>query len=549
MDSKFHLIQSILNRPETVRKQHLRTAIYLTLGLTLILIIFTANTLIRARDDRSEKLLSRKIEIVENEFMHYFELLDNNTKLFVKWGNSGVIDTAGELSEIDSKIIPMVEEYPFLISVCITGSDSSYYMLSRMDKPQENSMTINQSFWQSFRSRKDSLGIWQTVTRPDTTYALEPEFLEMVHSGELFASLSGTSEEPDEATLGTTTPITDERAGSSTTFSYEYNGLTYFATFNIDTGYVERNIQSLSISESGQVYLVTRYQTSTMEDDLENFGNDSANIEYASLRTKVLDKALFSWNEGEETKPFNFRVDGMLWCGMAKSPNNDQISRWVMVALPEDELFTELEEERNSLFFFTILILVFGSVLFMILVRLYNRAIPVQYITSQEEKGKELLDLIKKGESDKLEFKSTLRWNLKADKADKNIEKSALKTLVAYFNSEGGKLLVGVEDDGNILGIKADKFPNDDRFMLHLNNMIKQHIGLEFSKWIHYRIIEEEDKKVLLVECDKSGEPAFLMIGEDEDFYIRVGPASRKLSTKQSLSFLMNNDEVNDKYQ
>ena len=423
MSDHFHLIKTIINRPETVRKQHLRNAIYLTLGLTLILIIFTANTLIRARDDRSEKLLSRKIEIVENEFMHYFELLDNNTKLFIKWGNSGVINTAGKLSEIDSRIIPMVEEYPFLISVCITGSDSSYYMLSRMDKPQENSMTSNQSFWQSFRSRKDSLGVWKTITRPDTTYTLETEFLVMVHSGELYASLSGTSEEPDKATLGTTTPITDERAGSSTTFSYKYNGLTYFATFNIDTGYVERNIQSLSISESGQVYLVTRYQASPLEDDLENFGNDSSNIEYASLRTKVLDKALFSWNEGKETKPFNFRVEGVLWRGMAKFPNNDQISRWVMVALPEDELFSELEEERNSLFFFTILILVFGSVLFMILVKLYNRAIPVQYITSEQENGKELLELINKGESDKLEFKSTLRWNLKADKADKNIEK------------------------------------------------------------------------------------------------------------------------------
>ncbi|OPX29249.1 MAG: hypothetical protein B1H06_01825 [Candidatus Cloacimonas sp. 4484_143] len=542
MNDHFHLIKTMLNRPETARKQHLRNAIYLTLGLTLILIIFTANTLIRARDDRSEKLLTHKIEIVENEFMHYFELLDNNTKLFVKWGNSGVINTEKELSEIDSKIIPMVEEYPFLISVCITGSDSSYYMLSRMDKPQENSMTSNQSYWQSFRTCKDSLGNWQNITTPDTTYTLDSEFLKMVHSGELYASFSGTNVSPNEATLGADRPITDERAGSSSTVSYEYNGMKYFATFNIDTEFVERNIQLLSISKSGQVYLVSKYQTSAVEDNLETFGDDSSSIEYKSLRTKVLDKALLSWNEGEKTKPFNFRVDGMLWWGMAKFPNNNQISRWVMVALPEDELFTELEEERNNLFFFTILILVFGSVLFMILVRLYNRAIPVQYITSEQEKGKELLELIKKGESDKLEFKSTLRWNLKADKADKNIEKSALKTLVAYLNSEGGKLLVGVEDDGNILGIAADKFPNDDRFMLHLNNMIKQHIGLEFSKWIHYRIIEEEDKKVLLVECEKSSDPAFLIIGEDEDFYIRVGPASRKLSTKQALSFLMNKD-------
>ena len=547
MDTKFHLIKTIRNRPETIRKQHLRNAIYLTLGLTLTLIIFTTKTLIKAREDRSEKLLSRKIEFVENEFMHYFELLDNNTKLFTKWGNSGVIDTSSKLSEIDSKIIPIVEEYPFLISVSITGSDSSYYMLSRLDNDRTSSITSNASGWQSFQTMKDSLEQWHTFTRPDTTFTLENEFLEMIHSGMLYTTISGTNNDSNEATLGMATPITDERAGTSTTVFYEYNDLTYFATFNIDTDYVQRNIQSLSISETGQVYLVSRYQTKGLDDDDENLGLDSSDAEYLTLREKILRKALFSWQEDDEKLPFSLRNDGELWRGLAKFPNTDQISRWVMVVLPEDELFVELEQERNSMLFFTILILVFGSILFFILVRLYNRAIPVHYITSQEDEARQLLSLIQKGESNKLEFKSTLRWNLRSDKADKNLEKSILKTIVAYLNSEGGKLLVGVEDNGNILGIVADKFANDDKFMLHLNNMIKQHIGLEFSQWIHYRIIEEDDKKVLLVECEKSGEPAFLKIQDDEDFYIRVGPASRKLSTRKALSYLMNKDKENNR--
>lgn len=542
MNNRFHLIKTIRSKPETIRKQHLRNAIYLTFGLTLILIIFTARTLINARDDRSEKLLSRKIEIVEDEFMHYFEMLDNNTKLFAKWGSSGVIDTSKELSEIDSKIIPLVEEYEFLISVCISGSDSSYYMLTRLDNSTHSTITANQSYWQSFQTLPDSLESWRQYSRPDTNFVLDNEYLEIIHSGLLHSTLSGSIANNKEAVLGMTTPITDERAGSSITVSYEFNDNTYFATFNIDTDYVERNIQALSISNTGQVYLVSRYQTSASEDNNSVFSNDSANIDYLSLREKVLDKALYSWSEGEELQPFNFRVDNKLWMGLAKLPNSEQISKWVMVTLPEDELFTELEHERNNLFIFTIFILIIGSILFLILVRLYNRALPVQYITSQEAAGKDLLNLIKKGESDKLEFKSTLRWNLKADKADKNIEKSALKTLVAYLNSEGGSLLVGVEDDGNILGIKADKFPNDDKFMLHLNNMIKQHIGFEFSKWIHYRIIAEDDKKVLLVECEKSSEPAFLKVLEDEDFYIRVGPASRKLSTRKALKYLMNEE-------
>ena len=67
--------------------------------------------------------------------------------------------------------------------------------------------------------------------------------------------------------------------------------------------------------------------------------------------------------------------------------------------------------------------------------------------------------LIQTGETAKLEFKSTLRWNILADRIDKEIEHSVLKTIVAYMNSEGGTLLVGVKDDGDILGTEPGSVP------------------------------------------------------------------------------------------
>ena len=55
--------------------------------------------------------------------------------------------------------------------------------------------------------------------------------------------------------------------------------------------------------------------------------------------------------------------------------------------------------------------------------------------------------LIKQGESKTLEFKSTLRWNLKEDRKDKRVTFAALKTIAAFLNTEGGDLLIGVADD------------------------------------------------------------------------------------------------------
>lgn len=57
-------------------------------------------------------------------------------------------------------------------------------------------------------------------------------------------------------------------------------------------------------------------------------------------------------------------------------------------------------------------------------------------------------ELIHRGESERLEFKSTLRWNLHTDSKDKRIEHAVLKTIAAFLNTQGGTLLIGVEDDG-----------------------------------------------------------------------------------------------------
>jgi hypothetical protein len=74
-------------------------------------------------------------------------------------------------------------------------------------------------------------------------------------------------------------------------------------------------------------------------------------------------------------------------------------------------------------------------------------------------------ELIKRGESKTLEFKSTLRWSLKENrKDDKGVTHAVLKTVAAFLNTEGGDLLIGVADDGSVVGIEHDQLDNDDKF-------------------------------------------------------------------------------------
>jgi DNA-binding response OmpR family regulator len=179
--------------------------------------------------------------------------------------------------------------------------------------------------------------------------------------------------------------------------------------------------------------------------------------------------------------------------------------------------------------------------------RKQNRQLADELATSLESGSRDgntnvdrIKSLISSGESSRVEFKSTLRWNLKTDRSEKVIEKAWLKSLAAFLNSDGGVLLVGVEDNGDIMGIEADSFDNEDKYLLHVNNRIQQHIGLEHAGFIGYQLVAVDNRKVLLIECQPSPSPVFLRISKEEEFYIRVGPGSRRLSTSEVVAYVTN---------
>lgn len=155
---------------------------------------------------------------------------------------------------------------------------------------------------------------------------------------------------------------------------------------------------------------------------------------------------------------------------------------------------------------------------------------------------KEISYKIKGGETKKLEFKSSLRWNIRSNSLDKEIENGVLKTMVAFCNSEGGELLIGVDDNGNILGIelKLENFKNEDKFLLHLSNIINQRIMPPVNEFIDFKIIDVDDKKICQIVCKKSVRAIWFKSSRDKDeqFFVRAGPSSRQLSPIRAITYI-----------
>lgn len=153
-------------------------------------------------------------------------------------------------------------------------------------------------------------------------------------------------------------------------------------------------------------------------------------------------------------------------------------------------------------------------------------------------------ELIKQGESKTLEFKSTLRWNLKEDRQDDRlITHAVLKTVAAFLNTEGGDLLLGVADDRTIVGVEKDRLENDDKFMLHLSQVVRNGLGERAGTCIDPKMQIVDGKAVCVVSCQRSPEPVYLKwkgteAAVDGDFFVRSGPGTIKLAPESAKKYV-----------
>jgi hypothetical protein len=149
-----------------------------------------------------------------------------------------------------------------------------------------------------------------------------------------------------------------------------------------------------------------------------------------------------------------------------------------------------------------------------------------------------LKSVISEGEGDRIEFKSTLRWDIRAGKTNQAIERACLKSVAAFLNTRGGVLLIGIRDDGSVEGIETDKFVNEDKFLLHFWTLIRTCFGKDFSPYIRTTLEKMDGKTVCMVTCQPSERPVFLrQPGFDEELFIRVGPASNALTISEALMY------------
>lgn len=166
-------------------------------------------------------------------------------------------------------------------------------------------------------------------------------------------------------------------------------------------------------------------------------------------------------------------------------------------------------------------------------------------LSHKEPANEEVQELILAGESDSVEFKSTLRYDLRNKEVNKKLEYVIAKTIAAFMNSDGGNLFIGVDDNQNMLGL-ADDFstlskPDIDGFELHLIEIIKKFIGAGLISHVKISFPVVEDIRICRIKVSRSSKPVFTQYEGKEDFFVRSGCSSQPLSREDQSAYEKSN--------
>lgn len=148
------------------------------------------------------------------------------------------------------------------------------------------------------------------------------------------------------------------------------------------------------------------------------------------------------------------------------------------------------------------------------------------------------------GESHGLEFKSSARWDMRESKPNKEMEKIIVKSVAGFLNSEhGGTLLIGVADDGTMLGLDHDyrtfkDRQNRDGYEQFLTNLLFNAYGYDRSPYVRITFHSVQEKQVCRITVRPSPTPVWVKVDNMEQFYVRTQNSSRALTAREAVDYI-----------
>jgi len=291
-------------------------------------------------------------------------------------------------------------------------------------------------------------------------------------------------------------------------------------------------------------------ELSTGDIDSSLITDDLKNIDTISKKDSILGKLLANWKMlgMKENSMFKFTADEDIWWANIKRFPFGKSRLLYGIAVEESDLVFKLVWQRLLLWVLLGIVLIASTFAFLIY-RKKRRGSFVKF--TSKDYSAQIEQMIKQGESSSLEFKSSLRWDYREEKVNKKLEEVILKSVSAFSNAEGGSLIIGVDDDGKVLGLGNDiatlKKQNIDYFELHLRNLLNQTFGVNYTtRFVDILFPEIDGKNICVVNTKKGEKPLFITVHDKqgkkiEKFFVRSGNSSQEIASLSEMNEYIKN--------
>lgn len=155
--------------------------------------------------------------------------------------------------------------------------------------------------------------------------------------------------------------------------------------------------------------------------------------------------------------------------------------------------------------------------------------------------------LIGMGEGETIEFKETLRWDIRQREVNKKLEEVVVKTIAAFGNHKGGTLLIGVADDGSVTGIESDvrcTGGNLDKYELHINAILGANFPSAFrASKVKVTFPVVGPHQVCRIDVEKSRWALYVKTADRagaiaERLFVRMGNSSQEIPPSQLVAYV-----------
>jgi hypothetical protein len=273
---------------------------------------------------------------------------------------------------------------------------------------------------------------------------------------------------------------------------------------------------------------------------------DTAMIATYEQLSMEVNKLIDNWNteQSKKARVYSFKKHDQVFWTRIDSISPQIGVKGFAITVAEDDIFTTVNR-IDRLYLYISFFFFFLAVLFFVIYRLKTRN---KYIDKELRPltNEQLKALISKGETEYVEFKSSLRWDYREEKPNKVLEQVILKSIAAFANAKGGTLFIGVNDDLEVIGLEPDfnslKKKDVDYFELHLRKLINNQYSIRFSNtYLLIQFAVLSGKSVCVIQVAPSNYPLYLKTKNNqgqmvEKFYVRSGNASHAIDLLQEIN-------------